>query len=514
MAPSHVFSPSPFQTVQVLEFLNMGLITASSLSCILRKCVPHSAISQAKQTHAQILVHGFIPNITLQTDLLLVYSKCGVLQDARKVFDKMVERNMHSWNILIASYAHNCFFYDALGVFDSFLKMGFRPDHFTLPPVFKACAGIGDSYLGKMLHSWVIRIGFEEYVVVGSSVLDFYAKCGGLVDAWRCFVNMSWRDSVVWNLMIVGLGKACFFRDALECFRDMLSEGVKMDSRTVPSILSVCGGEGDLMKGKEIHGQVVKNQIFGCEVAIGNSLIDMYAKCGCLHDSEKVFTTMSELNLVTWTSMISCYGVHGKGQEALVLFKKMKYCGFQPNCVTITAILASCSHSGLIEQGRKIFYSINLDYGFEPSAEHYACMVDLLGRFGYLEEAFELIKNMKSAATASVWGALLAGCLMHKNIEIGEIAAHCLFELEPRNSSNYIALCSMYDSLGIWDGVSRTRAKMRELGLVKTPGCSWITVAGRVHKFYQEDLSHPETQMIYETLHGIVNILMLPKGWE
>ncbi|KAL6346121.1 hypothetical protein AAG906_025401 [Vitis piasezkii] len=492
----------------------MGLITASSLSCILRKCVPHSAISQAKQTHAQILVHGFIPNITLQTDLLLVYSKCGVLQDARKVFDKMVERNMHSWNILIASYAHNCFFYDALGVFDSFLKMGFRPDHFTLPPVFKACAGIGDSYLGKMLHSWVIRIGFEEYVVVGSSVLDFYAKCGDLVDAWRCFVNMSWRDSVVWNLMIVGLGKACFFRDALECFRDMLSEGVKMDSRTVPSILSVCGGEGDLMKGKEIHGQVVKNQIFGCDVAIGNSLIDMYAKCGCLHDSEKVFTTMSELNLVTWTSMISCYGVHGKGQEAVALFKKMKYCGFQPNCVTITAILASCSHSGLIEQGRKIFYSINLDYGFEPSAEHYACMVDLLGRFGYLEEAFELIKNMKSAATASVWGALLAGCLMHKNIEIGEIAAHCLFELEPRNSSNYIALCSMYDSLGIWDSVSRTRAKMRELGLVKTPGCSWITVAGRVHKFYQEDLSHPETQMIYETLHGIVNILMLPKGWE
>ncbi|RVW32753.1 Pentatricopeptide repeat-containing protein, mitochondrial [Vitis vinifera] len=394
----------------------MGLITASSLSCILRKCVPHSAISQAKQTHAQILVHGFIPNITLQTDLLLVYSKCGVLQDARKVFDKMVERNMHSWNILIASYAHNCFFYDALGVFDSFLKMGFRPDHFTLPPVFKACAGIGDSYLGKMLHSWVIRIGFEEYVVVGSSVWIFMRNVG----------------------------------DALECFRDMLSEGVKMDSRTVPSILSVCGGEGDLMKGKEIHGQVVKNQIFGCEVAIGNSLIDMYAKCGCLHDSEKVFTTMSELNLVTWTSMISCYGVHGKGHEALALFKKMKYCGFQPNCVTITAILASCSHSGLIEQGRKIFYSINLDYGFEPSAEHYACMVDLLGRFGYLEEAFELIKNMKSAATASVWGALLAGCLMHKNIEIGEIAAHCLFELEPRNSSNYIALCSMYDSLGIW----------------------------------------------------------------
>ncbi|XP_059644653.1 pentatricopeptide repeat-containing protein At5g04780, mitochondrial-like [Cornus florida] len=477
-------------------------------SSILRNCVPLSAVSPAKQTHAQIIVNGLLHNVTLQTDLLLVYSKCGILQDARNVFDKMFKRNMHSWNIMIASYVQNSLFYDALSVFRWFLKVGNRPDHYTLPPVFKACTGRGEFSLGVMLHSWVIRLGFENYVVVGSSVLDFYLKCRHLDDAKRVFVNMLWRDTVVWNLMISGFGRAGFHVDALNFFRDMLGDGVEVDAMTIPSILNVCVGEGDLMRGKEIHGQVVKSSLFDGDVVIGNSLIDMYAKCGCLCFSEKVFLNMSQLNLVTWTTMISCYGLHGRGEESLVLFKEMRDRGFVPNSVTLTAILASCSHSGLIEQGRKIFNSIGLLYGFEPTVEHYACMVDLLGRFGYLEEAFELVKNMKLVPTGSIWGALLAGCIVHKNVVIGEIAAHHLFELEPRNPSNYIALCSIYDSLGMWDGISRTRAKMRELGLVKTSGCSWINVSGKVHKFYQGDLSPPLSQMIYETLDGIVMIMM------
>ncbi|KAK9293167.1 hypothetical protein L1049_021155 [Liquidambar formosana] len=489
----------------------MSPITVVYLSSLLRNCVPRSAISPAKQTHAQLLVHGFLPNVTLQTDLLLVYSKSGFLQDARRVFDTMSERNMHSWNILIASYVQNSLYCDALSIFHWFLKMGFRPDHYTLPPVFKACAGIGDTFLGRMIHGWVIKLGFEEYVVVGSLALHFYAKCGNLVDAQRLFISMSWRDSIVWNSMISGFGRAGLFVDALNCFRGMLQEGVKVDSQTIPSILNACGGEGYLMKGKEIHGQVVKSPIFDKDVAIGNSLIDMYAKCGCLHDSEKVFGNMHELNLVTWTTMISSYGVHGKGEESLALFRKMRDHGLKPNCVTLTAILASCSHSGLIDQGRSIFASVCLDYGFEPSVQHYACVVDLLGRCGYLDEALRLINNMELTVTASVWGALLAGCLMHKNVEIGEIAAHHLFELEPRNSSNYIALCSIYDSLGIWDAVSKLRAEMRDLGLVKTPGCSWITITRRVHKFYQGDLSHPLIQMICETLNEITKVLMLPE---
>ncbi|XP_010244051.1 PREDICTED: pentatricopeptide repeat-containing protein At3g12770-like [Nelumbo nucifera] len=485
-------------------------VNVGSLSSLLRNCASPSVIRQAKQAHAQVLVHGFLPNVTLQTDLLLVYSKSGRLEDARCIFDGMVERNMYSWNILISSYVQNSLYNEALSIFKGFLKMGLRPDHFTFPSAFKACAGTGDFYSGRKLHALVIRVGLEDHVIVRSSILDLYVKCGNLMDAQRLFVNMCQRDVVVWNCMISGFGRAGLFVEALNYFREMQTKGVKMDSRTVPSILNVYGKEGNLMKGKEIHAQVVKNPIFSEDIAIGNSLIDMYAKCGCLDGSLKVFRSMRNLNLVTWTTMISSYGLHGKGEDSLDLFEKMLLNGFEPNGVTFTALLASCSHSGLVSEGWRIFYSMGSDYGVEPTVEHYACMVDLLGRLGYLKEALDLIKRMPEAASGSTWGALLGACRMHKNVEIGEIAAYQLFELETRNPSNYIALCSIYDSVGRLDDVLKIRSRMRELGLTKSPGCSWVTIEGRVRRFYQGDLSHRWVKITCETLERIIRTMMLP----
>ena len=161
---------------------------------------------------------------------------------------------------------------------------------------------------------------------------------------------------------------------------------VKIDAMTIPSVLNACGGDGDLIKAKEIHGQAIKTRVYDTDIAIGNSLIDMYSKCGCLDDAERVFRSVNNINLVTWTTMISCYGLHGKGEDSLLLFEKMIGFGFTPNPVTLTTMLASCSHSGMIDEGKRIFSSIRLVYGFEPSVEHYACLVDLLGRFGYLDE--------------------------------------------------------------------------------------------------------------------------------
>ncbi|OVA00289.1 Pentatricopeptide repeat [Macleaya cordata] len=488
-------------------------ITAITLSSILRNCLPLSAINQAKQTHAQILINGFFPNVTLQTDLLLVYSRCDHLEKAQRVFDGMPDRNMYSWNILISSYVQNSLHYESLSVFYRFLQVGLRPDHFTFPSIFKACAGVGNSCLGKKLHSWVIKLGFEGHVIVGSSLMDFYAKCENLIDAHQLFVKMLVRDVVAWNSMILGFARAGFSIEALVYFQKMQGEGVKMDSRTIPSILSACGREGDLMKGKEIHGQVIKSKFFNRDVAIGNSLIDMYAKCGCLDNSQRVFGNMPDLSVVTWTTLISCYGVHGKGEESLILFEKMRSGGFKPNCVTFTAVLSSCSHSGLIDQGRRIFNSMSLDYSIKPGVEHYACMVDLLGRFGHLEEALGLIRMLPQDPTASIWGALLGACRIHKNMEIGELAAYRLFELEPRNSSNYVALCSIYESVGRWDGVLSIRSMMRELGLVKTPGCSWITINGKVYRFFQGDFSLRRTKIVYETLDMIIKTMMSPQGY-
>ncbi|XP_076949157.1 pentatricopeptide repeat-containing protein At5g04780, mitochondrial-like [Bidens hawaiensis] len=476
------------------------------LSSVLRNCNPRTVFTHARQTHVQILIHGLTHDVTLQTDLLLAYSR-GLLLNARQVFDRMPQRNMHSWNIMISAYVQNSMYHEAVNVFYEFLDSGMTPDHYSFPQLLKACAGINDVSLGVMLHGTVIKLGFGSHIVVGSSVLDFYSKCGKLNDARTVFEGLSWKDSVVWNSMILGFSKAGLHLEALSCFRNMLGNKTKIDSMTIPTLLNVCGKLGDFTKGKEIHGQVLKNTVLYNDIAINNSLIDMYSKCGCLCDAKRIFCSMKSLNLVTWTTMISCFGVHGKGDEALNLFKKMKESGFKPNIVTLTAILASCSHSGFVNEGKNIFNSIRSSYGFEPSVEHYACLVDLLSRVGCFEDALELINSMKKvkiAPPASLWGALLAGSLVHRNIETGEMAARHLFEVEPENASNYIALCSIYDSRGMWKDASRVRLKIRRLRLDKTPGCSWITIGGEVHTFYQGNLSFSLGETTREVLEWII----------
>ncbi|XP_076914552.1 pentatricopeptide repeat-containing protein At3g57430, chloroplastic-like [Bidens hawaiensis] len=337
------------------------------------------------------------------------------------------------------------------------------------------------------------------------SIIDKYETLNTRMisaDRWQAH-----NDSVAWNSMISGFSKAGLHLEALSCFRNMLGNKDKIDSMTIPTLLNICGKLGDITKGKETHGQVLKNTVLYNDTAINNSLIDMYSKCGCLCDAKRIFCSMKSLNLVTWTTMISCFGVHGMGDEALKLFEKMKDSGFKPNGVTLTAILASCSHSGLVHEGKKIFNSIRSSYGFEPSVEHYACLVDLLRRVGCFEDALELINSMKKVKIvppASLWGALLAGSLVPRNIETGEMAASHLFEMEPANASNYIALCSIYDSRGMWKDASRLRLKIRRLKLEKTPGCSWITIGGEVHTFYHGNLSFSLGEMTRDMLEWII----------
>ncbi|KAL8168358.1 hypothetical protein V2J09_009857 [Rumex salicifolius] len=512
---AHLSHPTPSQpasrvkarALQCTEEREMTKL--ARLSQILRNCVSSKSMSIVKQIHAFVLTDGHIPDVTISTDLLLAYTRCAHLKHACNVFVKMPNKNMHSWNILICSYVQHCLFSDAMSVFVEFLKSGLRPDHYTLPAALKACARTQCFDLGINLHSWILRNGFESYVFVGSSLLDLYIKSGDVTSARKVFMSISFRDLVLWNMMISGFARASCFAEALDCFRSMIREMEEFNKMTIPSVLDACGGAGDLMKGKEVHGKLVKCSSFDVDVTIENALIDMYSKTGCLLASENVFKVMRERNLVTWTSMISCYGHHGKGKEALALFEKMQEHGHQPNSVTLTAVLYSCNHSGLVNKGQTIFHSMKQNYGFEPSMEHCACMVDLLGRCGRIKEAFELIGNMKKAPTASIWGALLSSCVMHKCVQIGEIAASHLFALEPRNCSNYIALCSIYDSLGLSDSVLRIRSNMRNLGLLKTPACSWITVDGRIHRFYKGDLSHPLAKLISQTLDSLIESMTL-----
>ncbi|XP_011629072.1 pentatricopeptide repeat-containing protein At3g24000, mitochondrial [Amborella trichopoda] len=478
------------------------------MSSLLRNCVPLGALNQGRQIHANVLINGLMPNVVLETDLIIMYSKCGSITEAQQVFESMPHRNMHSWNSMIAAHVRCAQWDQALQIFSEFLNLGYQPDHFTYPCLFKACAGQRAQFKGKKLHNHVIKMGYDSHLIVSCAIMDMYAKCERVGDAEKVFNGISQRDITSWNAMIAGYDRAGLSLKALNTLVEMQREGVVIDSMTMPSVLSACGHEGNLLQGKAIHSWVFKNGHFS-DLVVANALINMYSKCGFFDGAKRVFLGVAKPNVVTWTAMIACYGFHGMGNDALALFNKMQAVGIMPNSLTFTAILSSCSHSGLISEGQRIFASMNQDYGVKHCVEHYACMVDLLGRYGCIQEALVMIKKMPIAPEASVWGALLNACRMHKNVEVGEYAAQWLFKYEGANTSNYVLLSSIYAAAGRRLDVFKTRSRMREMGLTKAPGCSWIIVQGIVYRFFQEDLLHAKAKEIYVALRSLSHVMMM-----
>ncbi|KAL6868078.1 hypothetical protein ACP4OV_014923 [Aristida adscensionis] len=480
--------------------------TAGRLSALLRRCAAAGAgaLRPGAQLHAQALVAGRLPDATLEADLVLLYCRCGALRRARRVLDAAPAPSARACNVLLAASPPAA----ALGLLARLLAAGrLRPDGYAVPAALRACAELWDARLGAALHGLAVRLGLFPNVVLSGALLDMYAKAGALDDAVRVFDETSERDAVVWNCMVTGYARAGRAAESLELFRKAQVEVVDMarDLRAVPSVLTVCAKEGELTKGREIHGRMLRCLAFDSDVAVGNALLDMYAKCGRVDVSRAVFSGMKERNVVTWSALISCYGLHGMGQEALRIYKEMVSRGMKPNCITFTSILSSCSHSGLVTDGRRIFESMSKVHGVEPITDHYACMVDLLGRAGAIEEAVGFIRTMPMEPSASVWGALLSACAMQNDVDVGEIAAYRLFELEEGNASNYVTLCGIYDAVGRSDCVAGLRSRMRELGMVKTPGCSWVDVKGRAHAFYQGSIPRSLRRRMVWVLDRLLN---------
>lgn len=291
--------------------------------------------------------------------------------------------------------------------------------------------------------------------------------------------------------------------EALALFAEMRQAAMKPDRSAFASIVRACSGLVALEQGKQIHVDIIKGA-FRSDMILQNALIDMYAKCGIMEDANRVFCKMSERNLISWTTTIVAYGRHGHGKEALQLFQQMQKVHMNPNDITFVGVLSACSHAGLVDDGWHYFDSMIRDHGITPRMEHYGCMVDLLGRNGHLQEACDFISRMPIKPSAAVWGALLSACRVHCNLDIGKCAAEHLFELEAQNAGTYIALSSIYAASGMLHDASKVRLMMKNRGLRKEPGCSWINIKDTVHAFVQGDQSHPQMQEIYAVLDGLV----------
>jgi pentatricopeptide repeat protein len=469
---------------------------------LLKACTGLTALQQGKEIHGSVIRNGFESDFFVGSALVALYTRCKSMKFARQVFEKMSQRNEATWNAMLAGYAQSNHRREAMNLFREMQLAGVEPDSFTFGSVLAMCANLAALKQGKEIHGYIIGTGFELNVFVDSALVDMYAKCGSVGNARRVFDEMFQRDVVSWNSMVAGYVQNGQSEEALKLFREMQLAGVKADSYTISSIIPACVCLTALRQGKEIHNYMIRSGL-DSYVLGANSLIDMYAKCGSILAARQVFDKTSQRDVISWNAMIAGYGIHGCGEDAILLFSQMHQAGLKPDNITFIGILSACSRAGLVNEGWQYFKQMMECYQIMPSVEHCACMVDLLGRAGHLDEAQNFVKKMTLEPDACVWGALLGACRIHHSVEIGEQAAQHLLELEPQNPGNYVLLSNIYAAAGRWNDVAKVRYMMKDKGLKKIPGYSWIEVKTRVHFFRVGGGSHPQIEMIYAMLDSL-----------
>lgn len=454
-------------------------------SC-LAACTRLLSLQFGKQVHVLILKKGFESDVWVGSALLDMYAKCRCVGDAHKVFDKLPNRNLVTWTTMMTGYAQNEHALEALALFNKFQQTGISPNQITFASILGACTRAENLEQGKQIHAHIIKNEFEVDVHVGSAVVDMYAKCRSTEDASKAFQRIPERDLVLWTAMVTGYARNWEGELALKTFCLMQKAGMKPNQFTFPSVIGACTCLTALEQGKQVHCSVLKSS-YESDVCVGSTLIDMYAKCGSVEDAQRVFNKMGVRNVISWTAMIVGYAQHGLGKEALQLFEQMQSIGMKPDRITFVGVLSACSNAGLVDRGRQFFVSMSRDYGVTPEMEHYVCMVDLLGRAGFLDEAKRFIRDMIFEPDALIWQTFLSACRIHGNLELGEQIADYLFVSEPQKVQTYVLLSNIYAACGRWEDVAKVRRLMRARRLKKEPGSSWIEVKNRVHVFVVDD---------------------------
>ncbi|KAL1198910.1 Pentatricopeptide repeat-containing protein [Cardamine amara subsp. amara] len=530
----------------------------SSLFPQINKC---RTIRDLSQIHAVFIKSGQIQDTLAAAEILRFCSTSDLLHRdlnyAQKIFSQMPQRNCFSWNTIIRGFSES----DedkaviAITLFKELMSDEFvEPNRFTFPSVLKACAKTGKIQEGKQIHGLALKLGLSNDEFVMSNLVRLYVICGlmkeacvlfykniierdmvvvidrrkrydGEVVLWNVMIDgymrlgdckaarmlfdkMRVRSVVSWNTMISGYSQNGFFKDAVEVFVEMKKGDLSPNYVTLISVLPAISRLGLLELGEWLHLYVENNGIRIDDV-LGSALIDMYSKCGIIEKAVRVFERLPRENVITWSAMINGFAIHGQAGDAIDCFCKMREAGVRPSDVAYINLLTACSHAGLVDEGRKYFSQVvNVD-GLEPRIEHYGCMVDLLGRSGFLEEAEEFILNMPIKPDDVIWKALLGACRMHGNVEMGKRVANILMDMVPHDSGAYVALSNMYASQGNWSEVSEMRLRMKEMDIRKDPGCSWIDIDGVLHEFLVEDDSHPRAKEINSMLVEISDKLRL-----
>ncbi|XP_064955892.1 pentatricopeptide repeat-containing protein At2g22410, mitochondrial-like [Musa acuminata AAA Group] len=553
-----ISSPNPYIWNTMIRGYNRANFPLSGFSCfrrmvrdrvemdgrsfvfVLKSCEQLSEASPGEGIHCVACKAGFISHLLVGNGLVRFYATQGPLASARRVFDALSERDVVSWTTMIDGYSESRKPHEALRLFYQMLMTGTQPNDITFIAILSAISQLGELKFGRLMHDNIGRSGIDASINLHNALVDMYGKCGSVADAkevfddmpikdvfsWtsmmsayaKCgnldlarqlFDNMPEKNVVTWSSMIAAYSQSNQPKQAVQLFYEMIAAHVKPTDATLVSVLSACAMLGCLDLGRWIYEHYIDGKMIRLSVKLANAFIDMYAKCGDIAEAAKLFDEMPEKDVVSWNTMILAYAVHGYSKEALFLFEHMKNTQLMPDDITFVGVLSACCHGGLVVEGRRHFADMKSIFGIEPKGVHYACLIDLFGKFGLLKEAHELVRGMPVEPDGAAWGALLNACRMQGNVELGKFAGEMLLGLEPGDSGIYVLMANLYATRREWDDVKKVRKMMKERGVKKTPGCSSIELDGKFHDFHVADVSHLQSKEIYATLNNIYTQLKI-----
>ncbi|GMH19547.1 hypothetical protein Nepgr_021388 [Nepenthes gracilis] len=501
--PDQKFSPTE----------NCGLLpTSTSLSASLQHYINSDSPSRGLMIHAHILKTGFQPNTNVNIKLLILHLKSGGLVYARQLFEEMPNRTLSAYNYLINGYVGRGNIEESFDLVRQMSSSKEKPDGFTYSLILKLMnTGPSDLFLtcdvGRQVHAQILKSAIGEDLILFATLLDAYVKCrrvdyarrvfdrmlaknvmcstsiisgymneGYVEDAEEIFRKTAEKDVVIFNAMIEGYSKSIeTCKKSIEMYIDMQRLNFRPTISTFASVIGACSLLTVSEIGQQVQSLLVKTEYI-TNIKIGSALIDMYSKCGKVDDAQRVFDYMPEKNIFSWTSMIDGYGKNGRSSKALEMFNRMQRQNpTKPNYVTFLSILSACAHAGLIDEGKYIFESMEKDYSMKPKMEHYSCMVDLLGRFGSIQMAWEFVMGMPEKPNSDVWAALLGSCRLYGEVNMANVVAEEIFKLRADSRPGaYVALSNTEAAAGRWENVGEVRELMKLRGISKATGSSWV----------------------------------------
>ncbi|XP_010509834.1 PREDICTED: pentatricopeptide repeat-containing protein At2g33760-like isoform X1 [Camelina sativa] len=465
-------------------------------------------VKQLQQVHTHLIVTGYGRSRSLLTKLITLACSARAIAYTHLLFLSVPLPDAFLFNSVIKSTSKLRLPLHCVAYYRRMISSNVSPTNYTFTSVVKSCADLSALRIGKGVHCHAMVTGFGLDTYVQAAFVTFYSKCGDVKAARQVFDVMPEKSIVAWNSLVSGLEQNGMAEDAIRVFYQMRESGLEPDSATFVSLLSACAQTGAIGLGSWVHQYIVREGL-DLNVKLGTALINLYSRCGDVEKAREVFDKMKETNVAAWTAMISAYGTHGNGKQAVELFNKMDNdCGPVPNNVTFVAVLSACAHAGLVEEGRLVYKRMTESYGLIPGLEHHVCIVDMLGRAGFLDEAYRFIHQLDATGKAiapALWTAMLGACKMHRNYDLGVETAKRLIALEPENPGHHVMLSNIYALSGKTDEVSQIRDGMMRSNIRKQVGYSVIEVENKTYMFSMGDDSHKEIREIYQYLETLMS---------